>query len=95
MLVLLNAEDVSISKRSSQCSLLLPLAHQHLEVSGVWSQDLRLPWVHGSLAQTARLLFENHLYSNCVTVTCDCGEILLKVQGVQILNTGHQKSHNV
>lgn len=87
--MLLNAEEVSVNKPSSQCSLLLPLAHQHLEVSGVWSQDVRLPWAHDSLAQTARLLFENHLYLNCVSVTCDCGEILLKVQGVAV-----KKSHN-
>lgn len=37
----------------AQWPLLLSLAHQHLEVSGVWSQDVRLPWVHDSLAQTA------------------------------------------
>lgn len=34
----------------SECPLLLPLAYQHLEISGVWSQDVRLPWVHDSLA---------------------------------------------
>lgn len=34
----------------SERPLLLPLAYQHLEISGVWSQDVRLPWVHDSLA---------------------------------------------
>lgn len=34
----------------SECPLLLPLAYQYLEISGVWSQDVRLPWVHDSLA---------------------------------------------
>lgn len=38
-----------------QCPLSVPARpRQRRETSGVWSQDVRLPWVHGSLAQTAR-----------------------------------------
>lgn len=37
----------------TQGSLLLPLASQAPEISGMWSQDVRLPWVHDSLTQPA------------------------------------------
>lgn len=43
---------VPASNYISHHPLLLPLARQHPEISGLWRQDVRLPWVHDSLVQT-------------------------------------------